>query len=146
MNRRRFIQITAITSTLGITGCLGGGETPTEPEPGDHLENVDNYEQFEDHTGKEQVKVMVGTGEDGWQYSPPAITVDPGTEIVWEWTGKGGEHNVQFPGSTRKSELTDEEGHTYSRTFSDPGTYLYECLPHRGLGMKGAIFVKPESN
>ncbi|MFC6976072.1 plastocyanin/azurin family copper-binding protein [Halomicroarcula sp. GCM10025709] len=32
---------------------------------------------------------------------------------------------------------------TYSHTFETEGTYRYVCTPHEGLGMKGAVVVRP---
>jgi len=67
--------------------------------------------------------------------------VDPGTEIVWEWTGRGSSHNVVDEAGGFESELTAEEGFTYSRTFDSDGMYKYYCQPHRTLGMKGVVIV-----
>lgn len=140
MHRRQFVAATAVAA---IAGCLGDDEPPTEPEPGDWFDGVPNYEGFEDRTDEREVTVLVGAGDNGFLFDPPAITVAPETTVVFEWTGEGGDHEVAHPdGDWGNPEgLLDEAGHTYDRTFSEPGTHRYECWPHRGQGMKGAVFV-----
>ncbi len=34
-------------------------------------------------------------------------------------------------------------GEIYRRTFTAPGTYMYTCVPHERLGMRGVIIVEP---
>ena len=145
MRRRNFVSLSA-TAALGLTaGCVGvgGNAAPEEPEYGDWFENVNNFEGFEDHTDESEVRVMVGAGDRGFLYDPPAVTVAPGTTVVWEWTGRGSEHEVaEREGAWSNPEgLVNEEGHTWERGFAEPGTHLYECWPHKSLGMKGGVFV-----
>jgi len=144
VKRRRFVLLSAALGSA--TGCVGGGSSaPEEPEYGDWFDNVGNFDGFEDHTGEDEVRVSVGAGDQGFLFGPPAITVAPGTTVVWEWTGKGNEHVVaERDGDWSNPEgLIAEEGHTWERGFtgSDAGTHLYECWPHKSLGMKGGVFV-----
>jgi hypothetical protein len=50
-------------------------------------------------------------------------------------------HNVVGQDGSFESELTDEEGHTFSHTFEEAGVYRYVCGPHEAMGMKGAVVV-----
>lgn len=145
MRRRTFIVASA-AGIVGSAGCLGSEDPPAEPEPEDWFDGVDNYDGFEDYTGQSDVTVMNGTGENGFEFDPPAITVSPDTTVVWEWTGEGGDHNVEDPDRDWSSPYEDEEGFTWDRTFSEPGTHRYQCNPHRGVGMKGAIFVDADAD
>jgi len=36
----------------------------------------------------------------------------------------------------------EKHGHIFSQTFDDTGTTKYYCMPHKTMGMKGAIVVK----
>jgi halocyanin-like protein len=116
---------------------------------GGWFDDVDNYEGTVDLRGRDEVTVAVGTGEDNVNFDPPAILVDPGTTVVWEWTDEGGGHNVVHePGEEGgepafASEIVSEAGHTFEQTFEDEAAtvYRYYCEPHRGLGMKGAVAV-----
>ena len=144
MKRRRFVLLSAALATT--TGCVGGGgSAPEQPEYGDWFENVGNFEGFEDHRGEDEVGVTVGAGENGFLFDPPAVTIAPGTTVVWEWTDEGGPHVVaERDGAWQNpAGLIDEEGHTWERDFtaSDAGTHLYVCWPHRSSGMKGGVFV-----
>ena len=143
MNRRKFVATIGGAGTVAIAGCLGGDDPPEEPEVGDWFGPTRNYDGFEDRTDEDEITVLVGTGERGWEFDPPAITVREGTTIVFEWTGRGGDHNVEHADDDWQNPqgLVSEEGHTWSRTFNSPGTHKYTCWPHEHQGMRGAIFV-----
>ena len=61
--------------------------------------------------------------------------------ITWLPTDKG--HNVEFIAGPegfeipKKSKLNKE----YSMIFNVPGVYLYQCTPHKGLGMIALVVV-----
>jgi halocyanin-like protein len=99
-----------------------------------------------DFTGPPTVTIEVGGGENGLAFDPPAIRVSRGAEIVWEWTGDGGAHNV-VSAEESVSEFNSgvpvaEEGQTYSKTVEKAGAHLYYCAPHQAVGMVGAIVVE----
>jgi halocyanin-like protein len=72
---------------------------------------------------------------------PAAAQVDPGTTVTWQWTGRGGGHNVVAESGEFETDIYMEDGATFEHTFEESGTYLYYCAPHRPIGMKGAIVV-----
>ncbi|MFO7833424.1 MAG: halocyanin domain-containing protein [Halohasta sp.] len=86
-----------------------------------------------------------GGGPGGVAYSPAGIWIDPGTTVIWEWTGEGGEHNVVTTDGPAEleSELTAESGFTYEFEFTEDhaGITNYQCEPHASLGMLGAVAV-----
>lgn len=89
--------------------------------------------------------VMVGAeGNQGnYAFAPAAIAVETGTTVNWEWTGKGNQHNVVATGD---SDFALDSGSakaddSYEFTFEEAGVALYECVPHKSLGMKGAVVV-----
>jgi len=96
-----------------------------------------------DRTGRDTATIRGGAGN-GLAFDPVVVLVDAGTEITWEWTGQGGVHNVRVTDGPAEFEstLTDEAGHTFSQTLSEPGNYLYTCAPHQELGMRGVIIVR----
>ncbi|MFB6232672.1 MAG: halocyanin domain-containing protein [Haloarculaceae archaeon] len=133
----------------GDTSGDGGGDgesgsqfLASEPNYDGWLEGVDNYDRTRDLTGQDTVTISVGAGSDGLAFAPPAVAVSPDTTVVWEWTGQGGSHNVAGENRDFESEIVSEAGHTFERTFSEPGVIKYYCTPHRALGMKGAIMVQ----
>jgi halocyanin-like protein len=115
----------------------------SEPDYGDWFSDVSNFDGTYDFTGKSEVTVTVGAQGNGgaFAFSPAAIRVDPGTKVVWEWTGKGGSHNVVDNGGSFESDMISTAGETYSRTFDSEGTFKYYCQPHKMMGMKGAVVV-----
>jgi halocyanin-like protein len=124
-------------------GETGDGEfLDDEPDYDGWFDDVENYEGTLDMTGRDEVEVSNGAGDEGLLFDPPAILVDPGTEVTWEWTGEGGSHDVTEVDGAFESELTDEAGHTFSHTFEEEGTFLYVCSPHEAMEMKGAVVVE----
>lgn len=125
----------------GGSGSGGGGGTPSFDG---WMSNVGNYDGVADETGSDQVTVAVGAQGNGgnFAFDPPAIRVSTGTTVVWEWTGKGAQHNVAADGGGFESDMTSEEGYTFEHTFSEAGTYKYVCTPHKTLGMKGVVVVE----
>lgn len=153
--RRELLKGMALMAAISIAGCIGrGAETANnceklEPEPNykGWFEGVENYHRTCDLRGQDRVTVMVGAnGNDAqWAFEPAAVAVTPGTTVVWEWTGKGGGHDVVSEQGTFKSgEPTDDASTTFEYTFEEPGVYKYVCTPHEAMGMKGAVFVALE--
>jgi plastocyanin len=77
-----------------------------------------------------------------FSFDPAALTVSPGTEVVW--TNQGGKHSVQADDGSFKSEALTAGG-TFKHRFDRPGTYRYFCEFHGSKGghdMAGVITVK----
>lgn len=125
------------------SGDSDGEKNGSGPDYGDWFKNTDNFESTVDKTGQDSVTVTVGArGNNGaLAFDPPAIEVDPGTEVVWEWADTGSAHNVVAEDGSYKSELTAEGGYTFSQTFESAGIHKYACVPHKQMGMKGAVVV-----
>ncbi len=116
----------------------------SEPDYEGWFSDVSNYDGTVDRTGRDEVTVDVGAAGNGGRlaFGPAAVRVDPGTTVAWEWTGRGGRHNVVAEDGGFVSGgpvVSDEERFEY--TFEESGVYEYYCSPHRGLGMKGAVVV-----
>ena len=86
---------------------------------------------------------MLNKRDDGAKmvYSQDIATIDVGDTITWLPTQKG--HNVEFIAgpdgweAPKKSKLSKE----YSYTFDTPGVYLYQCTPHKSMGMIAIVVV-----
>jgi halocyanin-like protein len=133
-------------SDSGGDGAESGSESGDgdgDVDYGGWFENVSNFEGTVDRTGEDEIVVEVGVEGNGaaYAYGPPAVRVDPGTTVVWEWTGKGGSHNVVADDDSYESELLGDAGDTFEHTFESEGISKYYCTPHEGLGMKGAVVV-----
>jgi len=101
----------------------------------------------EDLRGESEVTVEVGASGNGGNlaFAPAGIWVDPGTTVIWEWTGEGGDHNVESTDGPAEfsSDLTAEAGFTFEFEFTEEhaGITNYQCNPHASLGMLGAVAV-----
>ena len=86
---------------------------------------------------------MLNKRDDGAKmvYSQDIATIDVGDTITWLPTQKG--HNVEFIAgpdgweAPKKSKL----GKEYAYTFDTPGVYLYQCTPHKSMGMIAVVVV-----
>jgi len=91
---------------------------------------------------------MLNKRDDGAKmvYSQDIARIDVGDTITWLPTQKG--HNVEFIAgpdgweAPKKSKLSKE----YSYTFDTPGVYLYQCTPHKSMGMIAVVVVGDGNN
>ena len=69
-------------------------------------------------------------------FVPASLTVAPGTTVTWT-NGDASVHIVRFPDQVSAGLAT---GANFSKTFSQPGEYYYQCGIHPQ--MTGRIIVK----
>ena len=90
---------------------------------------------------------MLNKRDDGAKmvYSEDITRIEVGDTVTWVPTSKG--HNVEFIAgpdgwdAPRKSKLNKE----VAITFDTPGVYLYQCSPHKTMGMMAIVVVgKPD--
>jgi|APHM01.1.fsa_nt_gi halocyanin domain len=149
VSRRGFLQAAAGGTAVAAASAAAVGQETTasggeeRPDFGGYLDDVDNFSGVVDRTGQSEVTVEVGAQGNGgaFAFAPAAVHVDPGTTVVWEWTGEGGQHNVVSEDDEFESELQGESGATFEYTFESDGIYNYYCSPHKALGMKGSVVV-----
>jgi halocyanin-like protein len=140
--RRSVLKTTAAAGAAAATGtAFTGAAFAQDAGLESWFENTSNFDRVVDETGSSEVTVEVGAEANGgaFGYGPAAVRVDPGTTVTWEWVA--GSHNVVADDGTYESELTNEEGFTFSHTFEAEGVSKYYCTPHQSMGMKGAIVV-----
>ncbi|WP_336136664.1 halocyanin domain-containing protein [Natronomonas amylolytica] len=149
IDRRTFVELAGAAAVApALAGCSSGEASGTaydfvdeEPDYGGWFDDVPNYEGTVDRTGEREVTVMNGAGRGGKQFEPPAVRVDAGTTVVWEWTGDGS-HNVAAESGAFRSDIVQKSGFTFEYAFEERGIYEYVCEPHRTVGMKGAVVVQ----
>ena len=91
---------------------------------------------------------MLNKRDDGAKmvYSEDISRIDAGDSITWLPTSKG--HNVEFIAgpdgwdAPKKSKLSKE----VTITFDTPGVYLYQCTPHKSMGMIAIVVVGDGDN
>ena len=91
---------------------------------------------------------MLNKRDDGAKmvYSEDIARIDVGDTITWVPSSKG--HNVEFIAgpdgwkAPKKSKLNKE----VAITFDTPGIYVYQCTPHKSMGMIGIVVVGDGDN
>ena len=153
MKRRDFMRTAG--GATAVAAATAGAATPAaaqaeEPDFGPYLDDAREFDTTDDRRGQEEVTVAVGAGDEGLAYDPAALWIDPGTTVIFEWTGDGGGHNVALEEGTDNfgfDEIIAEPGVHYEYTFTEEdaeendGIVLYKCTPHEGQGMKGGIAI-----
>jgi plastocyanin len=80
----------------------------------------------------------------GNRFQPDHVTIPVGTTVTWKWVG--GFHDVVPTGDPAFAGSGDPVAapHTFSHTFTSPGSYLYFCSVHGSpsAGMRGTIVVQ----
>ena len=91
---------------------------------------------------------MLNKRDDGAKmvYSEDIARIDVGDTVTWVPTSKG--HNVEFIAgpdgwdAPKKSKNNKE----VAITFDMPGVYLYQCTPHKSMGMIALVVVGEGTN
>ena len=91
---------------------------------------------------------MLNKRDDGAKmvYSLDIVDINVGDTVTWLPASKG--HNVEIiagPDSAelpRKSKLNKK----FTHQFDVPGVYLYQCTPHKSMGMIGLVVVGDNTN
>ena len=91
---------------------------------------------------------MLNKRDDGAKmvYSEDVTRIEVGDTVTWVPTSKG--HNVEFIAgpegweAPKKSKLSKE----VAITFDEPGVYLYQCTPHKTMGMIAVVVVGEGDN
>ena len=77
---------------------------------------------------------------DNFSFTPPILTVQPGTKVTW--TNRDDiPHNIVSSDQKFKSKPLDTDD-AYSFTFNEPGTYQYFCGLHPKMVGKVVVEAK----
>ncbi|HEY7636981.1 MAG TPA: plastocyanin/azurin family copper-binding protein [Gemmatimonadales bacterium] len=132
-------EVGSQSAEAGVTGADGSpvGFSATATTPGGQGDGGGgggggNAVQIELHT------------DGGNRFQPANVTIPAGTTVRWTWVS--GFHDVSSGGNPAfdGSGQPVSAPHTFSHTFSTPGTYVYFCSVHGSptSGMRGTIIVQ----
>ncbi|MFD1512212.1 plastocyanin/azurin family copper-binding protein [Halomarina rubra] len=153
LKRRDFLRAATVggvvaAGTAGTASAQEGNESGGggggSGQPVDYgISGANGYEGPQsgtDATGESEVTIQVGVGPNEYSFDPVAVHVDPGTTIVWEWQSSG--HNVHATSGAEFESPLQGSG-TFEWTVPDDvsGIVEYQCDPHAGSGMLGALAV-----
>ena len=137
--------------TMGMKGAVVVGDADVgaeaaapeyvsrEPTYDGWFDGVDNFEGTVDMRGREVVRIGVDTDDSGAPvFSPPAVHVDPGTRVLWEWSGDTAHAVTAADGSYAAPE---QSSGMWGLEFDGTGISKYACSLHGDGGMRGAVVV-----
>ena len=87
-----------------------------------------------------QIDMLNKLGKERMVFSKKVISVDVNDDVSWKSVNKG--HNVEFigmPEGVKKYKSKISKDAKYK--FVKPGIYLYQCTPHKAMGMIGIVIV-----
>jgi plastocyanin/6-phosphogluconolactonase (cycloisomerase 2 family) len=87
---------------------------------------------------------QVQVGQGGQRFTPANITIAPGDTVEWVWAGNGHSTTSGTPGNPdgKWDSGVQNNGFTFSFTFSTAGSFPYYCSPHgQCCGMIGTVTV-----
>ncbi len=144
MYDRRTILAGTLGALAGLAGCQAPGsadsDTPSTSTTGDGataatdsttaaevdyggwFTDTSNFDGTVDRRGQSAVTVAVGAAGNGgaFAFDPPAVHVDPGTTVTWEWTGR------RRPQRRRSGRLVPER-RPRQRVGDDVRAHVREC-------------------
>lgn len=87
-----------------------------------------------------EIDMLNKLGKEKMVYSIKVAKVNVNEKIIWKHVSKG--HNVEFIGMPKgaqkyKSKINKKAEYK----FKVPGIYLYQCTPHKAMGMIGIVIV-----
>ena len=87
-----------------------------------------------------ELEMLNKLGKERMVFSKKIISIDLNDDVSWKSVDKG--HNVQFigmPDGAKKYKSKISKDASYK--FEKPGIYLYQCTPHKAMGMIGIVVV-----
>jgi len=87
-----------------------------------------------------EIDMLNKLGKEKMVYSVKVAKVDLNDKVIWKHVSKG--HNVEFigmPKGVKKFKTKINKKAEYE--FKKPGIYLYQCTPHKAMGMIGIVVV-----
>ena len=86
------------------------------------------------------IEMLNKLGKEKMVYSEKVISIKVNDEITWKSVDKG--HNVEFIGMPKGvSKFKSKISKDAKFKFTKPGVYLYQCTPHKAMGMIGLVIV-----
>lgn len=134
MNRIRFALVAA-GATVALLGTACGDGNPNPSPSGGGSSSGSGSVGSASATGKADTTVKQVTGQ---KFSPDSVNVKVGQTVEWV-NADTIAHNVTFTGHDDLSNGNMNQGDTWYVTFTQAGSYPYQCTFHSG--MTGTVTV-----
>ena len=87
-----------------------------------------------------EIDMLNKLGKEKMVYSVKVAKVDLNDKVIWKHVSKG--HNVEFIGMPKGvSKFKSKISKDAKFKFVKSGVYLYQCTPHKAMGMIGLVIV-----
>ncbi len=87
-----------------------------------------------------EIEMLNKLGKEKMVYSIKIANIDVNDKILWKSVSKG--HNVEFIGMPKGvKKFKSKINKAAEFIFKKPGIYLYQCTPHKAMGMIGLVVV-----
>ena len=98
------------------------------------------FVSFESFAKTLEIEMLNKLGKEKMVYSVKVAKIDVNDKIIWKSVSKG--HNVEFIGKPKGVKKFKSKINKHAEyTFKIPGIYLYQCTPHKAMGMIGIVVV-----
>ena len=91
------------------------------------------------------VRMITDTENARYYFEPAALTIKNGDTVKWINARKdfhnAAADSVPMGADFFESPMLEQEGESWSHTFTISGSYSYHCHPHAAMGMIGMIVV-----
>ena len=92
------------------------------------------------HAENYTIDMLNKLGKEKMVYSEKIISIKVNDEVTWKSVDKG--HNVEFISMPKgvskfKSKISKDANFKFTKS----GLYLYQCTPHKAMGMIGLVIV-----
>ena len=122
----------------------GAPETPVD-QPADEVADAP-ADQPADAPSEDAAPVAVTVHMRDSLFDPPDVTISAGETVAWVNDGSLPHTSTSGTGCTADGTWnsgTLGNGESWSRTFTEAGTYPYYCTFHCAMGMTGTVTVTP---
>lgn len=137
-NQVSFVDL--VEKDVEQTFSVGGGPRKIALLPGKDAGTRGTSKDHSENTPGNNKHAIVKIEGPPPRFVPETVTVEAGTTIEWENSGKDIHTVTDANGQWDSGSL--RPGEKYTRQFTVPGTFEYYCIPHRAMGMVGTITVK----
>jgi plastocyanin len=128
-------------TTAAATSTTAAADDDEADEADDEADDADDADdEADDADDGESVTVELADNA----FSPDEVTIDVGDTVTWDWADSANPHSVVGTSDNAadlESEILTGAGNTFEFTFTDAGTYEYQCSVH-GTAMTGVITVE----
>lgn len=120
---------------------VGPSFVQAEPDYDGWFDRTDNFEGTLDRRGTDEIRIEILTDETAQEYafSPPAVHVDPGTRVIWEW--EDGESSHRIEAADESYESPTQSSGAWGLEFDGVGISRYESSEYGEQGVRGVIVV-----